>query len=109
MEAKTSQLLSNFRASCDLFDSDHEIISELSSFTERPIPKRFQQQSLQASSGDLSVGLVLEEDIENIQQFYNWMDSLEGQSDSPVDETYRYILIITFSTFIIMLTLLFWF
>ena len=83
----TSQVLQRFRASCDLDDVDHEFVSELGKYTERTIPARFDEQaehSTETNSGD-----VLQDDIENIQQFYNWVDSLEGETGTEEDETYR--------------------
>lgn len=89
-----SELIQRFRSNSELDDIDHEFISELGKFSDRSLPARFaeQQNFISTNESDSGTTLSLKDDIENIQQFYNWIDSLEGETGTKEDETYRFLL-----------------
>lgn len=85
-----SELIQRFRSNSELNDTDHEYISELGKFSDRSLPERFAEQNVTSiNENETGTTLALKDDIENIQQFYNWIDSLEGETGTKEDETYR--------------------
>lgn len=90
-------MLQSFRAGSSLPGAEAEAVSELGAFCERPLPRRFASGASPArpeaigTSDEGQDGALhsVEDDIENIQQFYNWVDSLESHSTTEEDQQLR--------------------
>ena len=83
-------LLQAFRSASVLSSTETEYVSNMGVFCERPLPACFSSRSPEREGTALATPLpdgvddLLSsgEEIENIQQFYNWIDNLQVTSGS---------------------------
>ena len=86
---QNESLVKKFRSESTLSPTKYEIVSQLGKYTEeRPTPDKFKKFANQKhENGDTTI--LLEEEIENIQQFYNWVDILQEKAGSQEDKQYQ--------------------
>ena len=78
--------LASFRANCLLPDVENEFVGSLGVYCERPLPRELVLLDAErVSVGSVVAEPQLETEIENIQQFYNWLDTLKDQASDEVE------------------------
>ena len=82
--------MNTFKNKSQLTNKQHEYVSEVAKLVDRPFPTHLSEEIILPISHSED-GFQLESDIENMQQFYIWFESLEGKIEEKELEKFSYV------------------